>query len=280
MTTFTELFIKLSQLGEGDMQGALEADVMVGELLVPEPRMFNLTHRVLRNGKPPCPFFTQSVDEVLKLVPEGYALTVTQLTGDGEGKAILWKDSWDDNHKATSGVYGPNCAVAGLIAIVEYRVNLEMTDDHPTAKDYKWNLIRQAVAGLIPMSTIEENFALAKPTIKSETLPESKPFLEETQSTLPSNEPWYSEQTQQVDTGRYKVGGLINFTGSVMDVAMEVPCFLMIEYSKDIIVHVQIGDEFEDRVDEIMDTFGKTIAVQVEVKEDFKLGLKTIQLLP
>ena len=123
-------------------------------------------------------------------------------------------------------------------------------------------------------------YLIIKTKTVSDTLPESKPFWEEVQPGLSRNEPWYSEQTQQVDTGRYKVGGLINFTGSVMDVAMEVPCFLMIEYSKDIIVHVQIGDEFEDRVDEIMDTFGKTTAVQVEVKEDFKLGLKTIQLLP
>ncbi len=62
-----ELSNKISQL-EGPCR---EIDLAMGEL-VPEPRSFNCTDRILRNGKPSCPAFTDSLDAVKKFfLPSG-----------------------------------------------------------------------------------------------------------------------------------------------------------------------------------------------------------------
>lgn len=43
-----------------------DLDIAIGSLW-PEPRRFNLSAQVLRNGKNVCPFFTRNIEEVISL---------------------------------------------------------------------------------------------------------------------------------------------------------------------------------------------------------------------
>ncbi len=52
-----------------------ELDVAIG-LTIPEPTPFNATTQVLRNGKPSCPEFTESVDEALTLIPPSHTTSI------------------------------------------------------------------------------------------------------------------------------------------------------------------------------------------------------------
>lgn len=62
-----------------------------------------------------APKFTASIDAAMTLVPEGWAATVCRFNS-GKGKAILWRDSWCDNHAPTAGTDAPTPAIALCIA--------------------------------------------------------------------------------------------------------------------------------------------------------------------
>lgn len=94
-------------------------DILAAELLTSEPRDFNLTERVLRNGKRPCPKFTSSSDDVRLLVPEGF-VHILENNPDGSGRAILRKRNgpipdWT-NYYATA-------PIALIVAILTQKLN-------------------------------------------------------------------------------------------------------------------------------------------------------------
>lgn len=109
--TLAELIERLEKTTGPDR----ELDIALGAF-IPEPRAFNLTDKVLRNGKHVCPEFTRSIDDALTLVPKGW--------NDRFGLLNTARDKWVASIEAENGGGVGNArtaAVAICIAALKAR---------------------------------------------------------------------------------------------------------------------------------------------------------------
>jgi hypothetical protein len=108
MTTLTELADRVERAEGPDRE--LDWDIAEAVHLTTRNEWGDSVFITRNSGYRP-PFFTASLDAAMTLVPEGWAATTVRFS-IGTGKAILWRDSWEETHRAIDGISADTPALA------------------------------------------------------------------------------------------------------------------------------------------------------------------------
>ena len=87
---------------------------------------------------------------------------------------------------------------------------------------------------------------------------------------------FYIEDAAQVDPCFYQHTDKVEVTGSVIDICMANPRYIHCMATPDVVVTIDVGEEFDKHTDALMDLIDKSVTIVAEVGSDRRLKMKSL----